>query len=62
MSSASNDVDWTCDVCNKKFDSFRGVFGHRQKSCYVTKEKNVNHTKKTISVEAIFKLDYVRLD
>ena len=44
----SSNFDWTCDVCKKTFDSFRGLISHRQiNGCFITKNRNVCRQKKT---------------
>jgi len=44
----SNDIDWTCDVCKRTFDSFKGLYQHRQRNCcYVSKNYNIKHYSKT---------------
>ena len=42
----SDDIDWTCDVCKRTFESFHGLCQHRHKSCYVYKNYNIKQYSK----------------
>ena len=43
----SNDIDWTCDVCKRTFETFHGLYQHRQRNCcYVSKNYNIKYYSK----------------
>ena len=43
----SSNFGWTCAVCKKTLDSFRGLISHRQvNGCFITKDRNVCRQKR----------------